>query len=397
MSIQPSLFPTVPSPARGVELDDDVLRLLALHAPVAIGVSGGKDSCALAFATVEHLDAIGHAGPRLLIHADLGRVEWKDSGPTCARLADRLGLELMTVRRPSGDMMDRWLSRWAANVERYQDLRCVKLILPWSTASMRFCTSELKTAVICRDLVRRWPGKPILSAIGIRRQESSGRRHAPTSKVATGLQHRGHRTSGRTWNAIAHWSLDDVLGGLKARGFELHEAYTRFGSTRVSCAFCILGSAHDLRASATCEDNAELYREMVALEAASTFAFQTDGKGGGWLGDVAPHLLTDELRDGLADAKRMAKVREAEEARLPEHLLYTKGWPTCMPTLDEADLIADVRLRVAAAVGIDGVRYLTGEAVRDRYEVLMLEAGLRRRMGVATADDESGGDDQLCA
>lgn len=35
--------------------------------------------------------------------------------------------------------------------------------------------------------------------------------------------------------------------------------------------------------------------------------------------------------------------------------------------------------------------------MRDRYEVLMLEAGLRRRMGVTTADDESGGDDQLCA
>ena len=36
MSTQPSLFPTVLSPTCGVELDDDVSRLLALHAPVAI-------------------------------------------------------------------------------------------------------------------------------------------------------------------------------------------------------------------------------------------------------------------------------------------------------------------------------------------------------------------------
>lgn len=36
MTTQPSLFPSVPGPARGVELDDDVSRLLALHAPVAI-------------------------------------------------------------------------------------------------------------------------------------------------------------------------------------------------------------------------------------------------------------------------------------------------------------------------------------------------------------------------
>ena len=37
-----------------------------------------------------HLDRIGHTGPRLLIHADLGSVEWRDSLPTCERLAARL-------------------------------------------------------------------------------------------------------------------------------------------------------------------------------------------------------------------------------------------------------------------------------------------------------------------
>ena len=42
---------------------------LAKDSPVAIGVSGGKDSCAVAFATVEHLDQIGHQGKRILIQA----------------------------------------------------------------------------------------------------------------------------------------------------------------------------------------------------------------------------------------------------------------------------------------------------------------------------------------
>lgn len=32
---------------------------------VAIGVSGGKDSQAAVLATIAHLDAIGHAGPRV--------------------------------------------------------------------------------------------------------------------------------------------------------------------------------------------------------------------------------------------------------------------------------------------------------------------------------------------
>jgi hypothetical protein len=48
-------------------------------APVAISVSGGKDSQACALATFNHLDLVGHAGPRLLVHADLGMVEWNDS------------------------------------------------------------------------------------------------------------------------------------------------------------------------------------------------------------------------------------------------------------------------------------------------------------------------------
>ncbi len=42
---------------------------------MAVGVSGGKDSQAAAMATFAHLDDIGHVGPRILIHADLGFVE----------------------------------------------------------------------------------------------------------------------------------------------------------------------------------------------------------------------------------------------------------------------------------------------------------------------------------
>ena len=41
-------------------------------APVVLGVSGGRDSLALALRVSEHLDEVGHAGPRRLIHSDLG-------------------------------------------------------------------------------------------------------------------------------------------------------------------------------------------------------------------------------------------------------------------------------------------------------------------------------------
>lgn len=98
------------------------------------------DSDACAIALNKHRNAIGHTGPRILVHSDLGRIEWAESLPQCERLAAHLGWELLVVRRQAGDMMDRWQGRWQNNVARYIDLSCVKMILPWSTPSMRCCT-----------------------------------------------------------------------------------------------------------------------------------------------------------------------------------------------------------------------------------------------------------------
>lgn len=359
-----------------VAIAPDVEALLAAGAPVAIGVSGGKDSAAAAFATVEHLDRIGHAGPRVLVHSDLGRVEWRDSLPACRRLADALGLELIVVRRKAGDLMDRWLVRWDNNVARYRDLETVKLILPWSTASMRFCTSELKTAVICSELTKRFPGQGIVSVNGIRRDESPNRRKAPISAPQKRLTSATQRTWGVDWHPIIEWSKADVLAYLAARGHALHEAYTVYGSSRVSCAFCILGSLADLAASSACPDNQDVYREMVELEIASTFSFQ-DSR---WLGDVAPHLLDADARSRLVGAKERAARREAAEARIPGHLLYTQSWPTCVPSNAEARLLCEVRAAVAEAVGIS-VRYTDPDSVRARYEELIRLKEEKERAG----------------
>jgi len=58
-----------------VALDDSVTARLGRNAAVAIGVSGGKDSSAVALRTRAFLEEIGHAGPLILIHSDLGRAE----------------------------------------------------------------------------------------------------------------------------------------------------------------------------------------------------------------------------------------------------------------------------------------------------------------------------------
>ncbi|MBI3654109.1 MAG: phosphoadenosine phosphosulfate reductase family protein [Acidobacteria bacterium] len=353
----------LPNKTLEICITPEISQQIADGAPIAIGVSGGKDSCAVAFALSDYLDSVGHAGERILIHSDLGRTEWKDSLPTCERLAKVLGLELIVVRRESGDMLARWQQRWRNNVARYAALECVKLILPWSTPSMRFCTSELKTAIISRYLAKRFKGQTVISVTGIRREESPARAKKPVCKERA-------ISSMMTiidWHPILDFKMEaHVFPLLKAKNFPLHEAYTVFGSSRVSCCFCILGSQNDLRAASKCEDNAELYREMVALEIETTFSFQS----GQWLGDIAPHLLPVGTLDLLLEAKQRARQREAAEAHIPKSMLYVKGWPVAVPTFDEAVMLSEVRHSVSQAVGI-ATGFTEPDSIIARYQELI--------------------------
>lgn len=365
------LPPSRPINERTVALNTQIEDLISHQCVVAIGVSGGKDSDACALAVIRHLDSVGHTGPRVLIHSDLGSIEWKDSLPSCERLAESLGIELMVVKRNAGDMMARWKGRWSNNVKRYSVLSCVKLILPWSTPSMRFCTSELKTAVITSALRKRFPSEAILNVVGVRRQESANRAKMPVSATMAKLERKN--AVGVSWNAIIEWQLQDVLQEISDAGLRLHEAYTTYGTSRVSCVMCIMSSEQDLIAAANCADNEAVYRELVDLEATSGFGFQ----GNRWLADVAPHLLDASLKARVQRAKEGAALRVQIEAEIPAYLLYVKGWPVSLPTPAQAELLASVRQRVAAAVGID-VGFTTGAAVMARYaELLAAKADCR--------------------
>lgn len=356
----------LPTARAGIATTPEVLALVRANSPVAIGVSGGKDSCAVAIATIDWLNLMGHSGPRILVHADLGVTEWKDSLPTCRRLAHLLDLELVIVRRPQGDMMDRWEQRWRDNLRRYMELSCVKLILPWSTPAMRFCTAELKVDQITRYLSKRFPGTVILNVTGIRRQESDERAKAAVAKPEKKLTSITNRTTGLSWNPIIDWQIEQVWESMAARGFEPHEAYTLYGASRVSCCWCILATKSDHQAAAIPPENLSLGRRMVDLEITSTFGFQ----GNRWLGDTLADLLTPDQRDRWLTVKVRAETREYAEAKIPKHLLYTKGWPTCIPTRDEATLLGAVRFAVADAVGFSPT-FTNPDQIISRYTQLM--------------------------
>ena len=360
-----------------VAIDGPALEAIAGGAWFAFNLSGGKDSTASAQAANALLDLLGHPrARRLAIHADLGRAEWRSTPAVVAAVAYRLGLPLVVVRRGAGDMVARWEQRFANGCRRYEDLALYHLIGPWSSASLRFCTSELKAQVIGPELARRYRGETIVSVIGLRRAESTARRGTPVSRLDTRFAKPGNASGTRmlTWYPIVDWSEPQVYACHDRHGLPLHEAYRCHGSTRLSCAFCVLASGADLAAAARATSNLELYRHLVAMEASSTFSFQP----GRWLADVAPHLLAPSLARDVAAAKRDAAARRTIEAAMPPALRFVKGWPPRLPTIEEAGRIALSRTSLLERHGLDN-HFPDARAVRLRFAELLETKSNRMR------------------
>lgn len=344
----------IPIPA--INITPEVIDLIRKNAPVAIGVSGGKDSQAAAIATVTCLRSMGHLGPIILIHADLGVIEWKDSLRVCQDLASHLNLELVIVRRNAGDMLDRWRSRWQSSVDRYETLRTITLVLPWSTPGMRFCTSEMKTHIIQAYLKKRWPGQTILNVTGVRAEESPSRAKKSISETKSPFV---------DWRPILSYKETEVFHLIESSGLALHPAYREYGLSRVSCSYCIMMSLPDLMAATRQNQTHAAFRFITQLECESGFGFQ----GQRWLSDLRPDLIDPEV---VLRAKELAAVRQIAEARLPKSLLFVKGWPTTMPSRQEAVILADVRKTISSIYSFNA-RHTTPDSVLERYKQLLDE------------------------
>ena len=350
-------------------IDSCIRRALADGAWVAFNLSGGKDSGASAYAVSRLLDRMGHPrSRRLAVHADLGRAEWETTPATVEAIADHIGVPLIVVRRKAGDMVARWEQRFSNGKARYEALETYNLIGPWSSSSLRFCTSELKVQVIGPELARRLRGQTIISVVGIRRDESRRRRNTPVSKVDTRFAKPGNRHGTRMllWHPLVDWASDNVFSWHARGGVPLHEAYHLHGSTRLSCRFCVLASLHDLSVSASVPANLDHYLHLVGMEAGSTFSFQPAR----WLADVAPAMLPPDLAVAIEVAKRDAHERRTLEAAMPPSLRFVKGWPPRVPTVEEAGLIASARAPILSRHGLRNL-YPNTAAVRDRFAELV--------------------------
>lgn len=125
---------------RQIHVPPVIEQALGDGAALAISISGGKDSQALLVAVVAEYRRRGWTGQLYAIHAHLGRAEWRQTLGHCRNLCARLGVDLVEVSRPQGDLVQEI-------EDRMEKLRGTDTP-PWPDAKNRYCTSDQKRGPI---------------------------------------------------------------------------------------------------------------------------------------------------------------------------------------------------------------------------------------------------------
>lgn len=94
-----------------IDLPAPIHTALNDGAALAISISGGKDSQAMLEAVVEEYKHAGWPGEFFAVHAHLGRMEWPQTLAHCEKMAASVGIPLIVVSRPQGDLLQEMWDR----------------------------------------------------------------------------------------------------------------------------------------------------------------------------------------------------------------------------------------------------------------------------------------------
>lgn len=245
----------------------DVPALVASGALFVLNHSGGADSQA-AFIKVARM-----VPPELMlcVHAPLGRMEWIGAKELAQKQAAHYGVPFVLARHHRGiTLLDKVAEKHEHNQNRpilldeHGEPITPKRRSPWPSDKQRWCTSDFKSGP-CQREVRRYATQhgftTIVNCLGLRASESTER-----FKALPWVLNDKQTNSRRTW-----WDWLPIHNFFKSEAFALiaqsgerpHLSYL-LGNDRLSCLFCIYGSANDLRNAAIAAP--ELYEEYVALE-----------------------------------------------------------------------------------------------------------------------------------
>lgn len=339
----------------------------SLNTLIASAISGGKDSFCCAIEIDNFLKSIDFRGEFILIHSDLGLIEHAESLAECRRLAKHIGRELVIVH-PTRPMLERWEFRWESSVDRFINLERVKLVAPWSgPGAMRFCTSDEKVTPITQELKNRYPGKFIINAVGLRRDESKERAKKKLWKVNDKLSGVKLQTSGIDWHPILDYTAAEVFEIHDRENFEPHPAYAR-GNSRVSCSFCVLSSTGDLEVSLRDTRNSESFRRIINLEFESTYSFRNKS----FLAEVGFDYLTEREKEQFAAAREKQIKRLMIEKEIPKNLLYVENFPAFQPDIFQAGQLGEIRARIGELFGFE-MKFTSAQEVYNRYAELIVK------------------------
>jgi 3'-phosphoadenosine 5'-phosphosulfate sulfotransferase (PAPS reductase)/FAD synthetase len=251
---------------------NQIKALAARGAIFYISHSGGKDSQAMYLAIMTLVD-LGIISPRQVrvIHADLGDIE---HAGVKAHIKSTITQDLMIAQayNKAGNAVDLFDMVRARRASLDAKGNFDAPAFPSSAA--RFCTSDLKTGPIWRE-IRRDRGQHhdrglpnfdiVVNCVGIRAEESKSRAKKIEIRGTLNLNKKNTNSKREAydWWAIAGWTIDQVWSEISEAGQEPHQAYAQ-GNERLSCMFCIFGSVNDLRNAATLRP--DLLQKYTQLE-----------------------------------------------------------------------------------------------------------------------------------
>lgn len=206
---------------------------------IFVNHSGGKDSQAM----LAELVAAGLQSKLIIVHADLGEMEWEPMHNWIKSIS--FGIDLHVIQ-PDLDFFQL--------CEKYKRI---------PSGMARFCTSELKT-----NPINRWIKKycaehgltNVVSALGLRAEESPLR--AKKLPITRGKASTKALTI-TEWLPILEHKLADVWEVIKQAGQVPHRVYG-IGFSRLSCVFCVFGKKAEHEEAAKLKP--ELFQKMVRLE-----------------------------------------------------------------------------------------------------------------------------------
>ncbi len=218
---------------------------------ILVNSSAGKDSQAMLDVVVEQARAAGVMERVVVVHCDLGRVEWQGTRELAEDHARHYGLRFVVVSRPQGDLLTHVEQRGM-----------------WPSSTARYCTSDHKRGQVHRVLTQLTKESAagrrqvrILNCLGIRSDESPARaKKAPLTRDAVASN--GKREVW-TWYPIFDWTVAQVWERIRLSGVRHHRAYD-LGMPRLSCCFCIFAPVAALQLAG--KHNPELLEAYVGVE-----------------------------------------------------------------------------------------------------------------------------------